>query len=354
MGNWRDNNVEFILKQDSREKKRTGIGVYKRASRRGYCRGGVRTQSDFLSAKEKKSLNGEVRVYSMYNDLKNLPSIEELRVMMKEKPEKAKIILTETKKNFTQKQLCTFWGLSNGAMYHYYDKLGVDYKKKGQARKDKGTKKSKPVSKKFYTENRIGLLEYLEKMNITKDEFNYVRKINDLPEYFQAFRMLPDFQTRLVDLIAKYTIIELSLLLNCTDKQISGVAYRCGLKCKRATPLSSILIKEIMEYRKNNKSETQMEFEEIKEDMPQIEATTPQEVIDNTQDIIDIKEQLKALQEILERSTSKEEKVIEQGFKISLNGQYEKSEIENKLLSIAGILVDNKKYRLELNLVEIN
>ena len=69
----KNEDIEKIFRQDSIGKKRIGINVTKRASRRGYVRGGVRTQSDFLTAKQKRALNGEVKIMdNIYKDINKL------------------------------------------------------------------------------------------------------------------------------------------------------------------------------------------------------------------------------------------------------------------------------------------
>lgn len=350
--NWKDNNVEFILKQDSREKKRAGIGVYKRASRLGYCRGGVRTQSDFLSKKEKDKLNGEVVVYSMYSDLKNVPNLSELKELIIKDPAKAKIILEETKKNFTQNKLREHWGVSAGWLYFNYDKLDVKYEKKSKKSK---AKKEPKVKKEL---QRASLVDVLNRMDITDEEFAYIRKINDLPLNYTHFKMLPDFIDRLQFIIMKYCMTELALILDCTDKQLSGIIYRNNLKTKRGSAMSSVLIKEINKYRKEKKEKKEEYIqEEIKEVIqPQIQPVREEE---NKLDYLDLKEELDSLKAILVQNKAMLEQKIEtkeeikSGFQIKLVGDMEKEEIETKLLSIAGILMNDKKYKLNLTLEEI-
>lgn len=122
----KDNDVEFILKMDSVDKKKSGRGIFNRASRLGYYRGGVKFPSDFLTNKEKKKLNGEVKVSSMYTNIKNLPSRKELKEM---NIEKAMVIMMEAKENFTNKQLMEHFNVSSGTLYTLFDSYGVTYKK---------------------------------------------------------------------------------------------------------------------------------------------------------------------------------------------------------------------------------
>lgn len=121
--------IEKMFNNETKEKKRTGTGVYHRASRRGYT-GAVRTQVDFLKGKEKKKYmgNGEIKVSNMYSNLDNLPSKRELLHM---DIDKLKIILEEVKKNYSSTQICKKLGYkSSGSLYHLYNKAGVEYEKR--------------------------------------------------------------------------------------------------------------------------------------------------------------------------------------------------------------------------------
>lgn len=61
-------NVEKLFQQDIREKKRAASGAFHmrgKGVRNGFS-GAIRTPYHFMSNKEKKQLNGEVRTYNMY------------------------------------------------------------------------------------------------------------------------------------------------------------------------------------------------------------------------------------------------------------------------------------------------
>lgn len=113
--------------RDVRDKKKVSCGVYHRASRKGYIKGGVKTQYDFMSRKERKMLNGEVRVmniYEEYKDIKKCPSIEEIEKMDKVK---AKNILTFIKGQHTVKALTEHYNISCGTLYNIYREYGVQF-----------------------------------------------------------------------------------------------------------------------------------------------------------------------------------------------------------------------------------
>lgn len=128
---YRYNEYEQEFYNDVRDKKRTATGVYHRASRRGYV-GAVKTQSDFLTAKEKKKLNGIVKVYNMYDkysDVNNLPKKREFMQMSKENPTELKKILEVARKHNNTAAIFKAVGISNGTLYNVYDKVGIAYNK---------------------------------------------------------------------------------------------------------------------------------------------------------------------------------------------------------------------------------
>lgn len=133
--------IEKMFTKEIIDKKRTGRGVYNRASRRGYT-GTVRTHVDFLKGKAKKEYmgNGEVRRMNMYSDLTNLPTVEEMQDM---DIEKVKNILTECKKKNTSKSIAEKLGYkSTGSLYHIYERYGVPItKRKYKTKKDKNKDK---------------------------------------------------------------------------------------------------------------------------------------------------------------------------------------------------------------------
>jgi hypothetical protein len=64
-------NVEKLFQQDIREKKRAASGAFHmrgKGVRNGFS-GAIRTPYHFMSNKEKKQLNGEVRTYNMYETI---------------------------------------------------------------------------------------------------------------------------------------------------------------------------------------------------------------------------------------------------------------------------------------------
>jgi hypothetical protein len=126
----KENDVERLLREDARDKKRTGNGVFSRASRRGYT-GAIRTTVDYLKGKEKKQYmgNGEVKMYNIYDDINNIPSAREI---MKMDFETAKKILEQARARHNVKDLRDHWKISSKVMYsELFDKHGLERAKKG-------------------------------------------------------------------------------------------------------------------------------------------------------------------------------------------------------------------------------
>lgn len=105
-------NITKMFYDDVKEKKRTGYGIYKRASRRGYV-GTVRTDVDYLKGKEKKDYmqGSEVKVSNLYENIENVPSPDQLKLM---DYEQAKSILEQAKKHHKAGELEKHWGKSQG------------------------------------------------------------------------------------------------------------------------------------------------------------------------------------------------------------------------------------------------
>lgn len=227
--------IEIIFISDCREKKRIASNIHKRASRLGFIRGGVRTQYDYMSSKERKKLNGVVKVSNMYENPSNLPSYKELVSM---EFDDAKRILGIAKSKFTNNQLIKHWSISTGKLYNTFEKYGLHKRNEG----------SKP------------------------------RRINKEKE------------------ISKKGQQELALDLSSGD-------------------LSDKVIKEDVDIKAL--------MEEMKRDL--IESLKQKEVPEE----------------------------VKSGFRIEFSGEYDKQDVESRLLSIGSVMVDNKRYKIKIELEEI-
>lgn len=126
------NEIERMFKSDSAYKKRIGANVCKRASRKGFIRGGVKTQSDFLTNKQKKALNGEVKIMeNLFKDIKNVPSLKEM-LEKKNRGVNMEILYGNIKEYHTNADLQKYWNVSSGTLYKFLDLWGVPYTKKAK------------------------------------------------------------------------------------------------------------------------------------------------------------------------------------------------------------------------------
>lgn len=111
--------VEFIFKQEIREKAKTGRGASCRASRKKGYKGSVKTAYDFMSRKERRALNGEVRCYNM-DDI--IISIDEFKNQTKERKKELLSHYLEIK---TKKEIAAIWDCTSGNIDNWRKRLGM-------------------------------------------------------------------------------------------------------------------------------------------------------------------------------------------------------------------------------------
>lgn len=288
----KNNDVERILNEDSRDKKRTGTGVFSRASRLGYIRGGVRTQSDFLTTKEKKKLNGEVRTKNMYENYKTLENCNLNEILAKSENE-IKYILALIKKSFTSTKVSKQFGISVGKLYYIYTKYGV----------------YTPEEPKFDIKKFEGVL--IDKSIL--QGFSSIEK----GKYFQ--QLTND----------GYKNIEISKYYGLTVNIVNNYKARYKQNIKKNGENSKIQDIKVIE----NKDIT-MDHNELKE----------------------LKEQIYRLQqENLELNKDVKSLLTQKHNGLNLNfiGEYDKEELSNRLLSIDNITLPEKRYKIELSLIEV-
>lgn len=157
--------VEQLLIEDSIEKKKTGRGIYGRASRLGFIKGGVKTQYDFMGRKEKKLLNGDVKVYNLYEKIENLPTYEQMKTM---DVDKARQIIEYVKKNNSQRAIAKAWGITQSTVSLFYKRVGVSQKDKKNIQEEKPTKlkfkgiEKFPTREKFFSLKKKNQLKTLD------------------------------------------------------------------------------------------------------------------------------------------------------------------------------------------------
>lgn len=297
----KNNDIHRIFFEDSRDKKRVAIGVHKRASRRGYIRGGIKTQSDFLSNKERKKLNGEVRVYNMYEEFKDLKNCN-LDEILKKSDGEIKAILTIIKNNNTCEKICDTFKISNGTLYNIYSKYEVSYGKKSTI--DNTLFKS--------ISNSIISQEKFELMN-TELKGKY---LNEIEKNF------------------KITTSTLSKVWTISRSRLNYYKGRYNQKNKDSNDNTEKLQPQ-QPINDSDNSTTKGELEKLTDRILELE-----------------NENKKLINDIvgLAKENSKQEF---NGFKISINGEYYKDELSNRLLSLDNIMVEGNKYIIKLNLEEI-
>lgn len=131
----KDENIEKIFYQDSYGKKKVARGIHSRASRKGYIKH-FRMPSDYLTRKEKRNLNGKVKVYNMYDYLKDPKKVPNARQIKEMSPEEGKGVLTFLRNNYTNAKLQKMLVISSGGLYSLYDKFGIPYEKRNYVRKN--------------------------------------------------------------------------------------------------------------------------------------------------------------------------------------------------------------------------
>lgn len=144
----KDNNVEYILKQDNREK-RSANGEYHNSGRRGGglhgIKQGIRMPNDVLKYNDKKAYkkyigSGEIKMSNIYEDINNIPPIKDVKA---KDYEAAKSIITAAREFHTSKELIEYWKISSGGLYSVYDKFGVIYQHRNRGKKDTSLPKGK-------------------------------------------------------------------------------------------------------------------------------------------------------------------------------------------------------------------
>lgn len=297
-------NIERMFQIEVRDKKRTASGVYHRASRRGYIRGGMKTPSDYLSKREKNKLNGKVKVYNMfekYSVLENVPQINEIEKMSKNE----KISLYKfLKREYSNSTLQKHWNISSGTLYSkIYKKYGL-YEPRRSMNMPKVTGLYKSIAEVPSIKAILEMTESQRKgaLIASKEQFS----INALTKHWDISKY------KLYNIYNKHEIIKQDIVEEPTTEVITNTEINVNNVQAEVAPKQDIdndTLRSLVEEMYNN----------IKQDIKQ------------------------------EESNSKN---IENRFKIEMNGVYSKEEIENKLSAISNIL-NNKQYKISFNIEEI-
>ena len=303
-----EENIEKIFNQDSRGKKRIGANVSKRASRRGYIRGGIRTQSDFLTPKQKRALNGEVKIVgNIYEDINKVPSWNEILKMEEQKQYE---LMKTLKSLHSSNALRLYFKIGTGTLYKLYENLGIHKPRGGR----------KPMTKK-------------------KLESKVYTDISQVPSFQEFLDMDRGTRIELLKQLRKDTSMEkLRKHWKISQGKLYKYLYDYG-----------IVVRAVDENGKRNyiKGTKSPELSE----MPILQAIEPvaePEVVKEDNRIEQVIESLNNLLEIV-KSNNEE---VKNNFSITLNGIYGKEEVENKLLSLSSIMQDGKEYIFNLTITE--
>lgn len=119
--------IEKLFKDDVREKRKTGSGSFHKRGKgvKHGISGALRTPYHYMSNKEKKKLNGEVKVSFMYETI--IP-IEEFRL---KDEELQKTMLTRWREIYNNQQIKQGLGIANSPYYKLVESLNIPKKARG-------------------------------------------------------------------------------------------------------------------------------------------------------------------------------------------------------------------------------
>lgn len=303
-------NFEKIFYQDVRDKKRTASGIHHRASRKGYVRGGIKTQSDFMTKKEKDKLNGEVKVYNMfdkYNVIENVPSLNEIeRMDLNERVSLYRFLKNKYSNSVLQKH----WNISSGSLYN-----------------------------KVYEKYNLYIPRVVKTAARDKDTI-YNNNINNVPSLEEILEM-PTNQAKGILIAVKEEFTILSILNHWNISKGTLYKYYRQFKISSKQDLNNVT--------KKNKDIKNIEECQNKNEQEQLNEKT-----DNDSNINNSKESF-TIEQLIDmiNSINMSNKMSSKGFNIQVNGEYSKESLQNKLNSISNILEENSKYKITLSIEEI-
>lgn len=362
--------IERMFNSESYGKKKIGRGVYNRASRKGFIRGGVKTQYDYMSTKERKKLNGEIRVSNMYSDLSNLPTLEEIKKMDKEKGHN---ILSTARENNTSKAIMEKLGISSGSLYGLYDKFNVYYpkrKKKQAAIVVANSDITLNLKHRQDVQNEILKINKVRNSLKTRKEFKFFVENIVTKRQFGYFSMMDrrNFLLYCKDFLGATS---LALLWDSNVNTISKILARNNIKREDHFKNSINILDLLKRYNPSlsfpdmSSSKTVVENGVDGNIVPtpkEIESSAGEEVVEIIQpEKIDnqlkefyenkIAELEQKIAELSKEQSNPSEKI--NSATIGLAGNYIKEDLKKRLAPVLGMLVDNVEYSIELKLSEI-
>ncbi len=122
--------IERLFNDDVREKRKAGSGSFHKRGKgvKHGISGALRTPSYYMSNKEKKKLNGEVKVTYMYE------TIIPLNEFKAQDEETQRNMLTVWRDKYTNEQIKNGLGISNNPLYKLVEDLGLPKKPRGGSR----------------------------------------------------------------------------------------------------------------------------------------------------------------------------------------------------------------------------
>ena len=121
----------------------------------------VLTEVDYLRGKAKKNYinGGIVTMFNMYDDIKNVPSYDEI---FKMDYETGRNLILAIKEKHSVKDLVKHFGVSDFKMYHHlYPKFDIATRNYNDTRRKKSSKESKTNKSKIKTANTLALEQHM-------------------------------------------------------------------------------------------------------------------------------------------------------------------------------------------------
>lgn len=136
-------NIEKLFQEDIRDKRRTGSGQFHRRGKgvKHGISGALRTSYYFMSAKERKQLNSEVRAFNMYDKILKR---DEFYANDKETQKK---LLIHWRDNFSNQEITKEMGVGINTLSKLIKELELPPKPRGGARKGTGERKARTKAK---------------------------------------------------------------------------------------------------------------------------------------------------------------------------------------------------------------
>jgi hypothetical protein len=118
--------IERMMRDEIREKKRTASGVHHKTGKRGYV-GTMRFPSDLLRGKEKREYrkNGKVETYNMYETIMTWAEFN------RQPKDRQKLLLEKWREIHPNQEIYEKLGVSHNLFHKKIKELGVEVKRKG-------------------------------------------------------------------------------------------------------------------------------------------------------------------------------------------------------------------------------